>query len=470
MRTSVLGILFLFFTLNAAAQEKPMTLQQCIDTALKNNLQVMQADLQTAAASVNLQQAKANLLPDLNGGFSYGLNQGRNVDPLTNNYINQQLASSNINLSSGLMLFNGMRLQNQVKQNKLSYNAFQMDQQQVKDNLTLNVILAYLQVLSNEDIVTIAGSQLAVTQKQVERMAILVKEGASANYLLADLKGQLANEKIAIINAANALQQAKLNLCQLMNISYNSELTLEKANVDLPAAEYVNSAADVYQTSLKNFALVKANDLKVKSAQKALYVSKAGFYPRITLNGNLGSSYSSLAESLTPTNLAEVPTGSYVIIAGNQNPVLRQQQNYLANKTGYTKQLNNNLGTYVGINLQIPLFNAFQTKNNVKLATINYKNTQLLADNAKIQLKQNIEQAHLNMSSGYEKYKVLTEQVFDFEESFRAAEVRFNNGVINAAEYLISKNNLDRTRLGLAQAKYEYNFRTRVLDYYRGKQ
>jgi len=299
-------------------------------------------------------------------------------------------------------------------------------------------------------------------------MEILVKEGASANYLLADLKGQLANEQIAIINASNALQQSKLSLCQLMNIDYTSDLKLERAGVDLPTTAYAGTADEVYQSALQNFAQIKSNTLKVKSAEKAVSVSRAGFFPTVTLNGNLGSSYSSLAQSLTPTNITEVQTGSYVIIGGAQNQVLKQQQNYTSYKTAYTKQLNNNLGTYAGINMQIPLFNRFQNRNNVKLATLNFKNTQLESDNAKIVLKQNIEQSHLNMVASYEKYKVLTEQVQDFEESFRAAEVRFNNGVINSAEYLISKNNLDRTRISLTQARYEYNFRTRVLDYFKG--
>ena len=468
MRTSVLGMMIVFFSVSAAAQEKTMTLKQCIDTALKNNIQVKQAGLQTDAASINLKQAKANMLPDVNGGFGYGLNQGRNVDPLTNSYINQQLASSNVNLSSGITLFNGMRLQNLIKQNNFTYGAAQMDLQQSKDNLTLNVILDYLQVLSNEDVWETSKQQAAVTKKQVERMEILVKEGASANYLLSDLKGQLANEQIAIINAANALQQSKLSLCQLMYIDYNSELKLERVGVDLPTTEYAATTDDIYQSSLQNFAQIKSNALKVKSAERAVSVSRAGFFPVITLNGNLGSSYSSLAQSLTPTTVTEVQTGSYVVIGGNQNQVLKQQQNYSSYKTAYTKQLNNNLGTFVGINMQIPLFNRFQNKNNVKLATLNFKNTQLESDNARILLKQNIEQAHLNMVASYERFKVLTEQVQDFEESFRAAEVRFNNGVINSAEYLISKNNLDRTRISLSQAKYEYNFRTRVLDYYKG--
>ncbi|GAB2842303.1 TolC family protein [Ferruginibacter profundus] len=468
MRIRLLSAALLFFSISVTAQSNKMTLQQCIDTALKNNIQVKQSGLQADAAGVNLKQAKYNLLPDLNGGFGYGLNQGRNVDPLTNNYINQQLSSSNVSLSSGIVLFNGMRLQNLIKQNSYTQGAMQMDLQQTKDNLTLNVILNYLQVLSNEDVLETSKAQAEVTKKQVERMEILVKEGASANYLLADLKGQLANEQIAIINGANALQQAKLSLCQLMNKEYNSELQLEKADANLQATQYANNAGEVYQSSLQNFALIKANNLKVKSAEKAIGVSRAGFFPRITLNGNLGSNYSSLAQSLTATNVTEVQTGSYVVIAGNQNPVLKQQQNYSSYKTGYGKQLNNNLGTYVGVSMQIPLFNAFQTKNNVKLANINYKNTQLESDNAKLQLRQNIEQAHLNMTAAYDRYKVLSEQVLNFEESFRAAEVRFNNGVINSAEYLISKNNLDRTKISLAQAKYEYNFRTRVLDYYKG--
>ncbi len=468
MRNSIISVAFLFFSATVVAQENKMTLQQCVDTAIKNNIRVKQAGLQADAAAVNLNQSKANLLPDLNGGFGYGLNQGRNVDPITNNYINQQLASSNVNLSSGLVLFNGMRLQNLIKQNNFTYEAFQMDQQQAKDNLTLNVILAYLQVLSNEDILETGKAQIEVTRKQAERMGILVKEGAAANYLLADLKGQVANEQIAIINATNALQQSKLSLCQLMNMEYNSALKLEKADVEFPASVYAETAADVYQTSLQNFALIKANNLRTKSAEKAISVSRAGFFPLIRLNGNLGSSYSSLAQSLTPTNISEVQTGTYVILNGTQNLVLRQQQNYSSYKTGYTKQLNNNLGTFVGINMQIPLFNSFQTKNNIKIAKITYKNTQLESDNTKLQLQQSIEQAHLNMIAAYEKYKVLTEQVLNFEESFRAAEIRFNNGVINAAEYLISKNNLDRTKISFAQAKYEYSFRTKVLDYYKG--
>ncbi len=458
----------LFFSATVFAQETKMTLKQCIDNAIKNNILVKQSDLQSETANVNIKQAKANLLPNVNGNFSYGFNEGRSVDPITNSYINQQLTSATSSLSSNVVLYNGMRLQNLIKQNKLIYEANKMDLQQAKDNLALNVILAYLQVLSNDDVLLVAKAQSLVTKKQVERMGILVKEGAAANYLLSDLKGQLANEAISIVNATNALQQAILSLCQLMNVDYNAALQLEKNTEDFSDTKYESSSAEVYKEALQNFSLVKANNLKIKSAAKAMAISRAGFYPTLSLNANLGSNYSSLAKKLSLANTTQEQTDAYVTVGGNQTFVFRQQQNYNATKTGFAKQLNNNLGTFVGLNVSIPLFNGFQTKNRVKTAAINLKTVQLESAGANLLLKQNIEQAYLNMTASLEKYSILKEQVKDFEESFRAAEVRFANGVTNVAEYLISKNNLDRANINFTQTKYDYIFRIKLMNYYKG--
>jgi outer membrane protein len=254
-----------------------------------------------------------------------------------------------------------------------------------------------------------------------------------------------------------------------MNIAFNPALQLERINLEITLLPYTANAGEVYQTAVTNLALVKANAFKVQSAEKAIKVAQGSVFPVLRFNGNLGSNYSSLAKTLTPTNITEENTGAYVKINSIPNPVLTQQQNFSAAKTGYTKQLNNNLGTFVGVNLQIPVFNGFQTKNRVKLATITFKNSQLEADNTKLILQQNIEQAHLNSTSAYERYAVLQEQVKNLEESFRAAEVRFNSGVINAPEYLIAKNSLDRAKTNWSQTRYEYIFRTKILDFYQGK-
>lgn len=469
MRIGIVWLVCLFISTHLYGQDNRVTLKQCIENALNNNIQVKQSGLQAAITSVNANQARLDLLPNFNGSFGYGFNKGRNVDPQTNSYINQQLASSTIGLGTSVLLFNGRRLLNLIKQSTLNNEAAKMDWQQTKDNLTLNIILAYLQVLSNEDVLAINKGQIVVTKKQLERTEVLVKEGVSANYQLADLKGQLANEEIAVINSQNQLQQSKLSLCQLMNIDYNSGLQLERIDVEFPLEKLGTAPQEIYQTSLQGFAMIKANSFKIESAQKGIKVAQSGFYPSISLNGNLGSSYSSLGQTLTPATITETPVGSYVIINGNQNPVLEKQQNYTAAKTAYTKQLKNNLGSFIGINMQVPIFNGFQTRNRVKLAKISLANTKLEADNIKWQLHQNIEQAYLNMTASFDRSKLLADQVKNFEESFRAAEVRFNNGVINADDYLISKNKLDQSRINLAQAKYEYQFRVKLLDYYQGK-
>ncbi|MEI9945760.1 MAG: TolC family protein [Chitinophagaceae bacterium] len=467
--TMVCGLLAIQAT-RAQDNSVKLSLKECIEQALNNNLPVKQADLRVETAEVNYKQAKADMLPDLNGNFGYGFNQGRSVDPITNSYISQHLASSNVNLSSGVTLFNGLRLQNFVRQNKYTYEASKMDGQQVKDNLTLNVILAYLQVLSNEDGLNIAKGQLDVTRKQVERMDVLVKEGAVGAYQLADLRGQQANEEINIINLENNLQQSKLALGQLMNIDYNPNMQLERTDTDSLVINYPMASAEVIQSSFQNLALVKANDLKIKSAEKGVKVATGGFYPTVSLNANMGSRYSNLARSLLATNQTEVSTGDYVIVNSTQTAVLRRQQNYSTEKIGYTKQLNNNLGTFAGINVAVPLFNNFFMRNRVKLAKISLKNTELESDRVKLELKQSIEQEWLNMNSSFNRYKILLQQEKDFAESFRSAQIRFNNGVINAYEFLLAKNNLDRSRVNLSQVRYDYIFRTKLLDFYAGKQ
>ncbi len=454
----------------AIAQTAPrLTLKQCIETALQNNIRVKQSGLQSQREEIRWQQARANLLPNLGGNFNYGWNQGRTIDPITNGYINQQLSSSSLGFNSSVTLFSGFQLQNAIKQTSLAYQAAKMEWEQAKNSLTLNVLLTYLLILSNEDILDISKSQEAVTRKQVERLDVLVKEGAIGEYQLADLKGQLASDQIAIINNVSALQTAKLNLCQLMNIPFNRDLEIDRDEFKKPAGLYEFSADQVYQQSLENFAQVKAADLRVKSSEKAIKVAKGNYSPTLSFGGNINSSYSSAALQTIPGSKTETATGDYVKINNIQYDVLQQAQIFSYKKLGYGKQFNDNLGKSYGFSLQIPVFNNFQTRNQVKLANINLKDAELENANIKMTLRQNIEQAHLNMSATYERYKALQDQVTNFEISFRAAEIRFNSGVINSAEYLLVKNNLDRSKANQVMAMYEYLLRTRVLDFYQVK-
>lgn len=447
-----------------------LNLKQCIDTALKNNIQVQQSGLQKQTAEINKSQARMNLLPAVNGNWNYGFNFGRNVDPITNTYTNNQLESSNPNINAGVVLFNGMRLQNLIQQTNYTHKAAEMDYKQAQDNLVLNVILSYMQVLVNEDVIAASKAQLAVTQKQVERMEVMVKEGSAGSFQLTDMKGQMANEQINLVNLENSLQQSKLTLCQLMNIQYAAGLILERNQINLNDAVYAQTSAEVIVAAQEYMALVKANEFRVKSAEKSILVAKGAYYPTVSLNGAMGSGYSSFFTRLTPTTMVEENTGLYTKNGSIRTPVFAEVQKYDPQSVGYFNQMKNNIGYFAGLSVQVPIFNNLVARNRIKQAKINYKNVQLDAQNTNYQLRQNIEQAWLNMNASYKRYAALQEQVKNFEESFRAATVRFENGAINAVEFLITKNNFDRSTINLIQARYEYTFRTKLLDFYQGKE
>lgn len=468
MKRIFITAIVIFLGVVMKAQDSTLSLRQSVETAFSNNLEVKQNDLELQNASVNLKQSRANLLPSLFGNLNNGVNQGRSIDPFTNSYINQQLNYANFGLNTDVTVFSGGRLHNLVRQNALNHKAARMDLQQIKDQLTLNVILAYLQILNNEDQLIQAKQQAFITRNQAERLEILDKDGAIAPALLYDLKGQLANDELTIISTQNALNTAILNLSQLMNVPYNRNLKVEQIYAD-QFVEYESSPDEIYQLATKHLAIVKAADLRRQGAEKSVKVAKSYFYPTIGFGANLFTNYSSAARKDNLLSTAQVTSGDYIEISGNKVPVYTTQRTYNSERINYFSQFNNNYSTSISIGLYVPIFNAFRAKYQVALARIALKNSEYQAETTNIQLKQSIEQAHFTMNAAYERYLALVQQVENFTRSFGAAEVRFNAGVITQVDYLIAKNNVDRANTNLIIAKYDYLVRTKVLDYYKGK-
>jgi outer membrane protein len=474
MKTQIILRIIAFFTLfygKTAAQK--LSLKQCIETAHANNLQLKQSEIQMQTAEINYNQAKNNKLPNVNGSFNFGINNGRSIDPFTNAYNNEQLSSSNAAINANFVVYNGGRLQNVVKQNGVLWQANKMNWQQEKDNLTLNVILAYLQVLNSEDLLVLAKTQVEVTQKQLARLDILNKNGATQPAIVYDMKGQYASDELTVINAENALESSKLNLAQLMNSPYGKTLKLERVGEEAPPsvlAQYEASATVIYDEALKQFAMVKAAELRQQSATIEVKVAESNFYPTVSLFGQLGTNYSSAAQRLTATGKEDVPTNNFVTLNGAKLPVISSETNFKRDKISYPSQFGNNLNSFIGVNVQIPIFTAFQSRTLVNLAKLQEQNANIATENIKRQLLQAIEQAHLNMTATYNRYRVLNQQVAAFQASFNATEKRFTEGVIHSVDYLLVKNNLDRAKANLVNTRYDYLFRTKILDFYRDKQ
>lgn len=468
MKTIFLYIIFAVACFTVEAQNK-LTLKEAIETGIKNNLLVNQSDLQMQREDVILKQSRATMLPNLNGFANHGTNNGRSIDPFTNGFINQNVNYASYSASSSVLLFNGSSLQNKIKSNRLGHEASQQELQQSKDNLTINVILAYLGVLSAEDILETSRSLSLVTVKQVERLNILNQSGAIPPSQYYDLKGQLANDQIIIVDNQAALETAKLNLAQLLNIPYDKNMQLERMPLESFNISYNAEPDKIYQAALQQFAQVKAVHLRTESAEKNIRSIRGELYPTLSLSGDVNTNYSSVATQSVLLNSAFVPSTDYVLVNGSQVPVITKQDNFDTKKINYGSQLKNNKFTSFNLGLAIPIFNASRVRSRVKIAKIDFKNNELIEQNTKTELQQSIERAYVNFTSTADKYKILLDQVNSFQESFRAAEILFNSGATTSVPYLIAKNNLDRTNTNLIISKYDFVLRSKVLDYYEGK-
>src|SRR5436190_2556714 len=452
-------VLCIFFNRSIAQSNTPsgkLSLKQCVETAFNNNLDVQQGNILVERSKIDWNQARLNLLPSLNGSASTTFAQGRTIDPATNSYINTNANYANYGLASDVVLFNGLNRQNLIKQNSLAYEATRMDWQQVKDNLTINIILAYLEVLRNEDLLELSRNQLNLSKNQVDRLEILNREGAIAPSLLSDLKGEYADNQLSIINTETAMVTAKIALSQLMNIPFDKNMEVERLNAESYTTKYDLTPDSIYQVALQQFAQVRAADLWTQSASRRVKAARGLMYPTLSLGGNLGTSYGSTfySTAVLPTS-KDITSTDYVVVNGVPSPVVYHISDTRQDKIPYQTQLNNNLSSSVGLSLRIPIFNSFFYRNQVKLAKLTLKDNELQAKTTKTQLQQSIERAYTNMTSAADKYKVLLEQVNAYQESFRAAEIRFNAGVGTSIDYLTAKNNLDRANTNVIMAKYD---------------
>ena len=418
---------------------RPLTLQECVQTAITNNLDVKQSDLDMQRAGVNWRQSKYNLLPNISGDIDHTLNQGRSIDLSSNSYVNQQQTSGSYSLSANVTLFNGLRLLNTLKSSQYAYEASKMELQWGKDQLMLKVILAYLQVLTSNDLLLQSQKQADVTQKQVERLEIMNEQGAIKPSDLTDLKGQLGDNKVSLINNQNNLDAARLSLSQLMNVPYNRNLQVERLSADQFDMNYMATTDSIFNIALQQLTIIKAVDLRKKSAEKSVQAARGNLFPSLGLGAGFYTPYSSAS---------------------------RDSSN---RKIEYYDQLSNNYRTYVGVGISIPIFNNFRYRNQIALAKIDLKSAEYTAQTQQIQLKQNIEQDYFNMTAALNRYQALVDQVAAYAESFRAAEARFNAGASTSVDYLIAKNNLDRANVNLIIARYDYVLRTKILDYYQNK-
>jgi len=435
MKKLIVCFVLLFPLLRTSAQ-KVYTLDECIELALKNSLITQQAGLDMQDAGTDVIQAKQNKIPNVDVGAGHGLNFGRSIDPSTNDFINEQITRGGFYGSASLPVWQAGRFSHSIKQYQFAEEASRWSLKNEQDNLRLQVILAYLQVLSNQELANRLKTQEALTTSQLQRLEEMDKNGAALPSQLADMRGQQASDQLSILDANQQVNTSKLALSQLMNIPF--DLSMQIA-ADRDAAQILIASTEkaALSDAMNKHPMIRSFEFTTQSVQSFIQSLRARRFPQISLNADMGSNYSSAYQ-----------------IQGKQ--------------VSYLRQVGNNFNYAIGLSLNLPILNNYQLRSGIRKAQTQLKRAQLGLDQSKNAIQQRIEDAWLLQKNAAEKYHVLEAQVTAFKESFRIADVRFNQGVLNSVEYLIVKNNLDRSENQLIAAKYELAFRNKVVDFYAG--
>jgi len=303
-RFYLLMVLIVLTGTTQAQQTRLWPLQACIDTALQNNIQMNQQRLNNRLTQINYEQSRAQRLPTLNASASQSYSFGRSIDPYTNQYNNNNFASNSFSMNSSLTLFNGFQIKNKIKQNEIDLKAGEKDLETLKKNVTLNVVLGYVQVLFAYEQLENARNKVSSTKAQVERTEKLVEMGELPESNLLQMKSQMAIDHYAQVNAENQLWMSKVNLMQLMEIPVNAGFDVVRPQLpdSLDTRILTLKTDEIYQEALNTQPQVQSAALKVMSAEKNLEISRGAMYPRLSLSANLSSGYSNARSHRNPAN------------------------------------------------------------------------------------------------------------------------------------------------------------------------
>lgn len=471
LKKVILKIIILFAITSNINAQKQWSLEDCVNYALDNNIQIKQQELNVLRSENSLTLSKAALLPNLNGNAAQNFNWGRSVDPYTNDFTENNTSSNNFSLSSSVLLFNGFQNNNTIKQNKFELLASIQDVEKMKNDISLNIAAAYLQVMFNQDMFENAKKQLDISALQVERTKKMVDAGSLPQGDLLSIESQYATDELQVINTQNQLDVSILTLQQLLDLDTVTNFSIIRP--DFPELE-VNTMTftieDIYNEALNNLPEIKSAEYRLLSSEKSLSVAKGGRSPRLSMSASWGTGYSDAYQNYFATDSIYGMVLGYTQIGTDMYSVYSNQPSYLydSETRPFMDQLKDNGSTSLAISLSIPIFNGFQTSKSISNAKINVLNSQYNLELQKNQIYKDIQQKYLDVLAALKKYYSSKKAFASLEKSFAYTQQKYDVGLINFLDYNISKNNFSKAESDLLQAKYDYIFKSKILDFYRG--
>ena len=432
---------YLFTFLPVSAQQRQWSLRECCDYAVANNISIKQQENQCRQEEIQLSTAKNSRLPDLSGSVGQNFSFGRGLTA-DNTYSNTNTSSTSFSLGTSVPIFTGFQIPNQIKLNQLNLEAATADLEKAKNDIRMQVAQAYVQILYDMEIADVAHRQIEIDSAQVARLQAFVANGKASEAELSQQRATLANSTLTATQADNNTRLALLTLTQLLELPSPEGFTIVRPNLSdysefSEYSDYSNLTPDaIYAEALGIKPEILSQQLKLKGTEHSIKIAQAGNYPTLSLSGGLGTNY--------------YTTSGF-------------------KSDGFGSQLKNNFSQYIGLNLNVPIFNRFQTRNQIRSARISQENQQLALDNTKKTLYQDIQKVYYNALNAQAKEKASQQAVATANDAFHLTQAKYENGKATITEFNESKNNYLKAESDLVQARYENIYQQALIAFYRGK-
>ena len=438
MKKYILSFIVASVGFSTASAQKAWSLRECCDYAIEHSIPIKQQENQRRQQEVQLSTSRNSRLPDvsasLNQNFSFG--RGLTAD---NTYSNTNTSSTSLQLGASMPLFTGFQIPNQIKLNQLNLEAATADLEKAKNDIRMKVAQAYVQILYDMEISEVAHRQIDIDSMQVERLQAFVKNGKASESELSQQRATLANSRLLATQADNNTRLAILTLTQLLELPTPDGFSVvrpELADVSADIAAAIPSPDIIYAEALGIKPEIAAQQLKLKGTEHNIKIARAGYYPTLSLSGGMGTNY--------------YTTSGF-------------------KSDNFSTQLRNNFSQYIGLNLNIPIFNRFQTRNSIRTAKIQRENQQLQLDNTKKTLYQEIQKVYYNTLNALSKEQSSLEAVKNTQTAFNLMQAKYENGKATITEFNESKNTYLKSESDLVQARYEHLYQQALIAFYRGQ-
>jgi outer membrane protein len=473
-----LGTLLLLANLPAKAQNNKWDLRRCVEYAMSNSISVKQADVQARLSAVTYKESKLQQIPTLNFQGSNGFSFGRVLDRTTNVYTDNSSMFQQLSLGSQVNIFNWNSQKNTIAANDLTFRADVAALEKAKNDIGLSVANQYLLTLLQIEQARVNDVQLQQTRAQLENTRKLVDAGSLPELNAAELEAQYARDSATLVASFTQVELNLLTLKAFLNLPADTPFEIETPPVDrIPVDNIMEiTPAAVYELAMKTQPQIKMNNLRLLSAQKSYAASRGRLYPTISAFGQLNTNYFAPFKSTSLVDLGFQPTQAFAQDGVNQYPVFARNFGTAQSSNsfgglwkGYWGTLKDQFGQSLGISLNVPIFNGWSARANVERSKLTIKNQELLVEQETLKLKQDVYSAYQSAMGSYQTFLARQKAVQTAERSFDLASKRYNIGVMQTIEWLTNQNNLTRARIDKLIAQYDYVFKMKVLEFYKGQ-